>query len=204
MRPMVAQLRKLLGRHGADVAKRAGSGSHRQQQRLLPGELPLGAPNRQFQQHPSQCANQYPVGSAHYRGGQPEVRNRNYHDPLPHKVRVARGSAADPAGLQAHVYDIRNCGPRHRFAVINEESCFLVHNCVQAIARDCLARAMYKVMEHYQIVFHVHDEMIVEVPEDQADKALEDMLDIMAEPIPWAPGLVLKGAGYTCPYYYKD
>lgn len=63
---------------------------------------------------------------------------------------------------------------------------------------------MYKVMEKYQIVFHVHDEMIVEVPEDQADKTLEDMLDIMAEPIPWAPGLVLKGAGYTCPYYYKD
>jgi len=79
-----------------------------------------------------------------------------------------------------------------------------VENCIQAIARDCLARAMYKVMEKYQIVFHVHDEMIVEVPENQADKALEDMLDIMAEPIPWAPGLVLKGAGYTCPYYYKD
>jgi DNA polymerase len=80
----------------------------------------------------------------------------------------------------------------------------LVENVTQAVARDCLCRAMYKVMQKYPVTFHVHDEMIVEVPEDQADKALEDMLDIMAEPIPWAPGLVLKGAGYTCPYYYKD
>lgn len=37
----------------------------------------------------------------------------------------------------------------------------LVENIVQAIARDCLAHVMMKVSETLDIVFHVHDEMIV-------------------------------------------
>lgn len=27
---------------------------------------------------------------------------------------------------------------------------------------------------------------------------------IMAAPLDWAPGLPLKGAGFTCEYYQKD
>ena len=78
----------------------------------------------------------------------------------------------------------------------------LTENVVQAIARDCLAEVITKT-EHagFPIVFHVHDEIICEVDRD-AD--LQSIQAIFAEPVRWAPGLPLKGAGYTTKYYKKD
>lgn len=81
----------------------------------------------------------------------------------------------------------------------------LVENIVQATARDCLRDAMLRVVETYpDIVAHVHDEMIVEVPREGAEKALEAICDTMGRPLPWAPGLLLRGDGYLCDYYKKD
>ena len=80
----------------------------------------------------------------------------------------------------------------------------LTENIVQSVARDCLADKM-KLLESmgYQIVFHVHDEMILDVPrEDKEAAALVDR--IMGEPIDWAPGLPLKGGTYECDFYRKD
>lgn len=78
----------------------------------------------------------------------------------------------------------------------------LSENITQAVARDCLAETLLRVQAAgYQTVFHVHDEVIVEAPEGTQ---LQPLLDIMATPIPWAPGLLLKGAGFTCDYYQKD
>ena len=78
----------------------------------------------------------------------------------------------------------------------------LVENIVQAVARDCLAVALLRLdMAGYQITFHVHDEIIAEAP---AGSRWEDMADIMGQPIPWAPGLLLRGDGYATPFYMKD
>ena len=80
----------------------------------------------------------------------------------------------------------------------------LVENIVQATARDCLADTMQRVsMKGYKIVMHVHDEIIVDVPRTVTD-ALKDITDIMATPLPWAPGLPLRGDGYETSYYRKD
>ena len=80
----------------------------------------------------------------------------------------------------------------------------LVENIVQAIARDCLAVAMMKVAAAgYQIVCHVHDEMIVDVPESDTE-AFEKISSIMGEPAEWAAGLPLRGDGYTTKHYKKD
>ena len=51
---------------------------------------------------------------------------------------------------------------------------------------------------------HVHDEVIVEVPKEKANECLEQIEGIMAEPIPWAPGLILTADGFTSNYYRKD
>ena len=81
----------------------------------------------------------------------------------------------------------------------------LVENIVQGIARDCLAEAMTRVADKgYQIVMHVHDEMIVDVPGEEADPALALINEMMGMEIPWAPGLPLKGDGYVCEFYKKD
>jgi len=78
----------------------------------------------------------------------------------------------------------------------------LVENITQAVARDCLAETLIRLRHRQMIaVFHVHDEVIVEV-NDPND--LDTILGIMAEPVDWAPGLPLKGAGFTCDYYQKD
>ena len=80
----------------------------------------------------------------------------------------------------------------------------ITENIVQSVARDCLAEKM-KLLESmgYPIVFHVHDEMILDVPrEDKEAAALVDR--IMGEPIDWAPGLPLKGGTYECDFYRKD
>ena len=80
-----------------------------------------------------------------------------------------------------------------------------VENCIQGIARDCLVEAMKRVSKRYpDIVMHVHDEMIVEVPEAEAEEALKFISDCMAEPISWAPGMLLRGDGYITKYYKKD
>lgn len=79
----------------------------------------------------------------------------------------------------------------------------LVENTVQAIARDCLAVALTRLeAAGYQTVFHVHDEAIIEVPigADDLDRACK----IMGEPIPWAPGLLLRADGFKTEFYKKE
>ena len=81
----------------------------------------------------------------------------------------------------------------------------LVENIVQATARDCLRDAMLRMDDRgLDIVMHVHDEAIVEVPENAAEEDLKIMQACMDEPLDWAPGLLLRGDGYTTKYYRKD
>lgn len=78
----------------------------------------------------------------------------------------------------------------------------MVENIVQAIARDCLAETLKRIdARGLQVVFHVHDEVIIDAP---AGITVEEICGLMAEPIPWAPGLILKGAGFENDYYMKD
>ena len=44
----------------------------------------------------------------------------------------------------------------------------------------------------------------MEVAAAGAETRLEDLLSLMAAPIPWAPGLLLKGEGFLSNYYRKD
>lgn len=81
----------------------------------------------------------------------------------------------------------------------------LFENLIQAIARDCLAEAMMQLHKKgYQIVMHVHDEVIIEVPKDNAEQHLKTIEDIMGLPVSWAPGLYLTSDGFISEYYRKD
>ena len=78
----------------------------------------------------------------------------------------------------------------------------MTENIVQAIARDCLAETLLRIDRMgLQVVFHVHDEVIIDAPQDVT---AEQICRLMAEPITWAPGLILKGAGFESGYYMKD
>ena len=79
----------------------------------------------------------------------------------------------------------------------------LVENITQATARDCLRDAMTALdAAGYQIVFHVHDEVIADMP--MGTGSLAEMQEIMGRPLPWAPGLPLRAAGFEADFYMKD
>lgn len=78
----------------------------------------------------------------------------------------------------------------------------LTENIVQAIARDCLTETLFRMVEKgWQTVFHVHDEVVLDV---KKNVELDKVIEVMSAPISWAPGLILKAAGFTSDYYMKD
>lgn len=80
----------------------------------------------------------------------------------------------------------------------------LTENIVQAVARDLLCNAMINLYyEGYQINFHVHDEVIMEVPEN-SNRNLDDAIRLMCTLPSWAEGLPLNAAGFESHYYMKD
>lgn len=82
----------------------------------------------------------------------------------------------------------------------------LVENITQAIARDCLAESMMRLHQAgYKIVMHVHDEVIIEMPDtEHNDDTLKHICDVMGQSINWAPGLLLRADGYITEFYKKD
>lgn len=79
----------------------------------------------------------------------------------------------------------------------------LVENIIQAIARDCLTPAMWR-MRHLPLIMHIHDEIVAEVPEDRAEEFLAEMKRLMSIRPRWAPDLPLGAAGYISKFYKKD
>ena len=78
----------------------------------------------------------------------------------------------------------------------------IVENCTQSIARDLLAHAMRNLeAAGYPIVFHVHDEAVMEVPIGQG--SVEEACRIMAIPPAWAKDLPLRADGEEMAFYRK-
>ena len=80
----------------------------------------------------------------------------------------------------------------------------LVENIVQAIARDLLVTGMHAVAKAgHQIVMHVHDEIVIDEPENSGF-TVTDACALMSTLPAWAEGLPLDADGYECAYYRKD
>ena len=81
----------------------------------------------------------------------------------------------------------------------------LTENLVQAIARDCLAEAIKNLVKNnYKVLFHIHDEIIAEVPKNDNRFSLENAIKIMCTVPEWAEGLPLNADGFTNDYYKKE
>ena len=91
----------------------------------------------------------------------------------------------------------------------------LTENLVQAVARDFLASALVR-LDHsgFEIVAHVHDEVLIKGPSEWWDRAagkpsdegveeFRRVRDIMSAELPWAPGLHLRAAGGVVDRYRK-
>lgn len=79
----------------------------------------------------------------------------------------------------------------------------LAENATQAIARDILAHALLTLEKNgYPVIFHVHDEAVIEKPTGQG--SLEESCRLMAIAPDWAKDLPLRADGYECAYYQKS
>lgn len=207
VRQVETQLRGVLGGYEPDVQTGAGSGQKGQRARILPGELSLGRPEDKQQEPTEQQICDRERRADNGSSTEREIRDRRDYAAVQAGSRLAGAIAVDRTKRSECVYDIRNCGPRHRFAVYDEINGRLriVSNCTQAIARDLLCSVMSRMASlGYPPVFHVHDELIVEAFEADKDHVLQCMLDEMATPPKWAYDLPLKGAGFTASFYQKD
>ena len=103
-------------------------------------------------------------------------------------------------GRKEQVYDIINCGPNNRFTIRGaDKKPFIVHNCVQHLARGVLLGMMLEIKRKYGLVpkLSVHDELIYIVNNSKADEALEQVQSIMRTPPAWWPELVVWSEGST-------
>jgi len=78
----------------------------------------------------------------------------------------------------------------------------LIENVVQGCARDLLAAALLRFEARgLPVVFHCHDEVVIEVPEGSISEA--EVLAILLEPPPWAMDLPLGGKVHSGPLYLE-
>ena len=81
----------------------------------------------------------------------------------------------------------------------------LTENLVQAIARDLLANGLKKLVDNgYRALFHIHDEIISEIPKNDTRFNLENAIKLMCKVPNWAEGLPLNADGFISKYYKKE
>jgi DNA polymerase bacteriophage-type len=80
----------------------------------------------------------------------------------------------------------------------------LAENCIQAMCRDLMAVALVKAeAEGLCPALTIHDEIICQVPEAEAQDALKLLHAIMCEVPSWAAGMPIAAAGHVCGRYHK-
>ena len=122
----------------------------------------------------------------------PSGRNLSYIKPRMTQNRFGRESLSyEGVGESKKWMRIETYGPK------------LVENIVQATARDLLALAMLRLRDAgYEIVMHIHDEAVLEVPDGVS--SVDEVCRMMSVAPDWAAGLPLRADGYECPFYKKD
>lgn len=103
-------------------------------------------------------------------------------------------------GTNCVIYE--GIGQNKKWCEIESYGPKFVENITQATARDILCDAMQRLDKlGYKIVMHVHDEVVLEVPDKTSD--VKEIGKIMSEAPSWYDG-ILKADGYECSFYKKE
>lgn len=122
-----------------------------------------------------------------------------------------------PSGHTIKYFDITNKNDHLEAWVVRNSENFkdkrhlyggkIVENLVQGESRNVLANCMVRIEKNHpklcRIVFSVHDEVIVEVPEQHAEEGLQAVLHEMNTAPPWASGLPVAAEGDITDHYLK-
>jgi DNA polymerase len=206
LRTMAARVREFLGRHGRWISQRSGVGTRGQLEGVLTAELHMGELQTASEQQTHECI----VADGFWRSverqpGGRVARDRFDHATVSDSAQLALGPTIhSPQPKKQRVWDIVNCGPRQRFVVLGDSGPFIVHNCVQAVARDYQRDAQLRLnAAGYPIVLHVYDENVAEVIDGWG--SLEEFESIMKQNPSWAQGWPINASGgWSGTRYRKD
>jgi DNA polymerase I-like protein with 3'-5' exonuclease and polymerase domains len=80
----------------------------------------------------------------------------------------------------------------------------LAENASQALARDIFSYMLLEIDKAgYQIILHVHDEVVVECNAEDAEKVMDHVIQIMSTPPPWISNIPLSSEGSILDRYTK-
>lgn len=203
LRPVARVVRELLGGYGGRLRRQPNAGQEGQLRALLARKLPVGV-CREASQQPTE--HRFVPREADSRMG-PQVGHIEKHHFESHSSRLPGTPSTAQGQIAKEVFDLTNCGPRHRFVVLGEEGPLIVHNCeniTQAVACDLLSEGLLRMdAAGYKTVLTIHDEAITEAP-DTDEFTFQKMEHLMSTLPDWAPGLPLVAAGYEAYRYRKD
>ena len=84
---------------------------------------------------------------------------------------------------------------RQRFVVGGYSGPFIVHNCIQALARIIVMDQSIEINRYLPVVMSVHDEAVTLAAADDARDATEYMLEEMRKPPVWGADIPLNSEG---------
>ena len=119
----------------------------------------------------------------------------------------SRRSDTNPDRIERRTFIGKGLGAGH--IRIDTHGGKLTENVTQAVARDVLFDLIMKIEAMTaagwpgRTVLHVHDEVVIEVPEKHADRVLADTVDLMGQSPDWGKFLVVKGEGKIMTRYGK-
>lgn len=77
-------------------------------------------------------------------------------------------------------------------------------NASQGLARDVFSDMMLRIAAAgHEIILHVHDEVVIECAEEDAEKVLAECLEIMSTPPAWIPDIPVSAEGAILDFYCK-
>lgn len=116
-------------------------------------------------------------------------------------IRMMKSLTTDGKKSMKHVAILNRNGKRQPMQLWGG---ILAENVSQAIARDILCYMMLEMEKlGINIIFHVHDEIVVECDENEAEEVLRNMLRIMSTPPDWCQNIPLAAEGYISQHYKK-
>lgn len=130
----------------------------------------------------------------------PSGRYLYYFDPKLEDVEMAWSTPEKPAFKK--LVTAMTLTPEKQFVRRPLNHLILSENVTQAFCRDLMVNAMFNLEEaNYPVVFHVHDEIIAEVPKGFG--SVEEFESIMCKLPQWAEGLPVKAEGWRGEFYRK-
>jgi len=103
------------------------------------------------------------------------------------RLRLPNGLYLNYPGLKTE--DGKNFSYKQRREEIKVYGAKLVENITQALARIIVFDQMLAISKRYKVVLTVHDEVVIVVPEDEAEQGKQFMLETMSRPPSWGTGL---------------